>query len=61
MRFIKIPPYNANTLNKLLSGEIAKKEGVIYGGCSLALTKEELLDLKKCIDKALSSFDSFQE
>ena len=24
------------------------------GGCSLALTKEELLDLKECIDKALS-------
>ena len=45
----------------IVSGDLTKKDGVLHTGKSLRVTKKELLDLKKCIDKALSNFDSFQE
>lgn len=43
-----------------VSGEITQKSDNFRTGRSLALTKEQLLELRKCIDKALENFDSFQ-
>lgn len=46
--------------SRSVSGEISLKPDDFRTGKSLALTKEQLLELKECIDKALENFESFQ-